>query len=90
MAGSYGDFLHRSVLKQGEVLGDMAWEGWAVTRKALELGGVNPDQLTTPAARVAAANRIDWTKVTMSKLKAKLGFPSICQTAGNGSSASPS
>ena len=71
--GSYGDFLHRSVLKQGEVLADMAWEGWAVTKRALELGGVNPDQLTTPAARVAAVKRIDWSRVTLPRLKAKLG-----------------
>ncbi len=70
--GSYGDFLHQSVLKQGEVLGDMAWEGWAVNRKALELGGVNPDSLKTPAARIAAVNRIDWSQITVPKLKAKL------------------
>jgi len=70
---SYGDFLRRSILKQGEVLGDMAWEGWAVTKRALELGGVDSERLTTPAARVTAVSRIDWTKITLPRLKAKLG-----------------
>ena len=78
-AGSdYGKFLHHSVLSQGEVLGDMQWENWEVTKAAMELGGVNPNVLTdprttTPARRLAMVAKIDWHQVTLPRLKAKLG-----------------
>jgi hypothetical protein len=55
----YGDFLRQSVHQQGDVLGDMVWDDWEVTRKALELGGVDPavlaDPQMTPAQRLATA-----------------------------------
>jgi hypothetical protein len=71
----YGKFLHQGILQQGEVLGDMKWEEWEVTKKALELGGINPDDLTktTPAQRLALVGKINWQNVTLPKLKAKLG-----------------
>ena len=77
-AGSnYGKFLHHCVLSQGEVLGDMQWENWEVTKAALELGGVNPniltDPRTSPAQRLAMVAKIDWSTVTLPRLKAKLG-----------------
>ena len=77
-AGSdYGDFLHHSVLSQGEVLGDMKWKNWEITKAASELGGVNPNVLTdprtTPAQRLAMVAKINWSKVTLPRLKAKLG-----------------
>ena len=31
--GAYGDFLRHSVLQQGQVLGDMNWDTWEVTKK---------------------------------------------------------
>ncbi len=73
----YGDFIRRSVLTQGEVLGDMNWEQWAVTKAALELGGVDPaildDPNTSPAQRFAAIDRVNWQNVTVPNVKAKLG-----------------
>jgi hypothetical protein len=71
----YGKFLHRGILKQGEILGEMKWEEWEVTKKALELGGINPNDLTTttPAQRLALVGKINWQNVTLPKLKAKLG-----------------
>lgn len=71
----YGKFLHQGILQQGEVLGDMKWEEWAVTKAALELGGIHPDDLPqkTPAQRLALIGRINWGNVTLPRLKAKLG-----------------
>jgi hypothetical protein len=75
--GDYGDFLHHSVLSQGDVLGDMQWEVWEVTKAAMELGGVGPDDITdlnkSPAQRLALVATIDWSKVTLPRLEAKLG-----------------
>ena len=73
-SADYGDYLRHSVLRQGEVLGDMQWEAWEATKAALELGGIDPDDLTKPPAqRLAMVARIDWRKVTLPRLKAKLG-----------------
>jgi hypothetical protein len=75
--GNYGDFLYRSVRSQGDVLGDMNWEKWEVTKAAMELGGIDPAVLNDPnkslADRLALVNRIDWQNVTLPALKAKLG-----------------
>ena len=75
--GNYGDFLHQSVLRQGEVLGGMQWDTWEIAKKALELGGVNPEAITdpkiTPAQRHAMVGKINWQNVTLPALKAKLG-----------------
>ncbi len=76
-SGDYGDYLHQSILKQGEVLGDLKWGEWEVTKAALELGGVNPntitDSKTSAAQRLAMVGKINWSKVTLPRLKAKLG-----------------
>ena len=76
-SGDYGDFLHQSILKQGDVLGDMKWGDWEIAKVALELGGVNPniltDSKTTPAQRLAMVGKINWQKVTLPRLTAKLG-----------------
>lgn len=73
----YGDFLHHSVLQQGEVLGDMQWEAWEITKKALELGGVDPNVVTDPnttlAERMALVGKINWQNVTLPRLKTALG-----------------
>jgi hypothetical protein len=73
----YGPFLHHSVRSQGEVLGDMKWDDWTVTKAALELGGVHPDTLTapqtSPAQRLAMVEKINWRNITLPRLKAKLG-----------------
>ena len=75
--GNYGDFLHHSVLQQGQVLGDMNWDTWEVTQKILELGGVDPnvvtDPKTSPAERMALVGRINWANISLPALKAKLG-----------------
>ena len=76
-APAYGDFVRRSVQTQGNVLGDMNWEQWAVTRAALELGGVDPrildDPKTSPAERFAGIGKINWANVTVPNVKTKLG-----------------
>ena len=73
----YGDFLYQSVRSQGDVLGDMKWEDWEITKVVLELGEIDPNTLadprTTPAQRLAMVAKINWQKVTMPRLKAKLG-----------------
>ena len=65
----YGDFLHHSVLQQGEVLGDMQWEAWEITKKALELGGVDPNVVTDPnttlAGRSQNSNAIEARKMSL-------------------------
>jgi hypothetical protein len=75
--GNYGDFLHHSVRSQGDVLGDMNWERWAVTKAALELGGIDPtildDPNKSPAERLALVSQINWQNVTVPRLKSKLG-----------------
>ena len=75
--GNYGDFLYHSVRSQGDVLGDLNWEKWEVTKAAMELGGVNPSDINDPnkslADRLALVNRINWQNVTLPALKAKLG-----------------
>ena len=75
--GNYGDFLRQSVRSQGDVLGNMNWESWEITKAAMELGGVDPNALAdpqmTPAQRLALANRINWANITLPRLKTKLG-----------------
>ncbi|MGA2622051.1 MAG: hypothetical protein ABSF26_31045, partial [Thermoguttaceae bacterium] len=75
--GNYGDFLRHSVRSQGDVLGDMNWDTWEITKAAMELGGVDPNDLTdpkkSPAERLALVNQINWQNVTVPRLKAKLG-----------------
>ena len=75
--GAYGDFLRHSVLQQGQVLGDMNWDTWEVTQKTLELGGVDPNIVTspntTPAERMALVGRINWANISLPALKARLG-----------------
>ena len=44
----YGDYLRNSVRSQGDVLGDMNWEKWEVTKAAMELCGVNPGRPHRP------------------------------------------
>ena len=55
----------------------MNWEQWAVTKAALELGGVDTavfdDPNKTPAERLALVAKINWQNVTVPNLKAKLG-----------------
>ena len=55
----------------------MKWEEWEVTKKALELGGVDPsvitDPKTTPAERHALIGKINWGDINVSRLKAELG-----------------
>ena len=62
--GNYGDFLYSSVRSQGDVLGDMQWEKWEVTKAAMALGGIDPAVLSDPnkslAVRLALVNRINW------------------------------
>ena len=75
--GNYGDFLHQGILKQGEVLGNMQWDNWEIIKKAMELGGMNPNDISdsqkSPAERHALISKIDWRNVTLPALKAKLG-----------------
>jgi hypothetical protein len=75
--GNYSDFLYRSVRSQGDVLGDLNWEKWEVTKAAMELGGIDPAVLDDPnkslAERLALINRINWQNVTLPALKARLG-----------------
>jgi hypothetical protein len=75
--GNYGDCVRQSVRSQGDVLGDMNWDTWEITKAAMELGGVNPNDLTdpqkSPAERLALVNKINWANVTLPRLKAKLG-----------------
>jgi len=65
----YGDFLRRSVRTQGDVLADMKWGEWEVTKAVLELGGVDPsivtDPKTTPAERIALVGKINWDNITL-------------------------
>jgi hypothetical protein len=76
-SADYGDFLRRSVRTQGDVLADMKWEEWEVTKAALELGGVYPqiltDPNTPPAERIALVGKVNWDNITLPRLKAKLG-----------------
>jgi hypothetical protein len=75
--GNYGNFLRNSVRSQGDVLGDMQWDTWEIAKKALELGGVDPNDLNdpqkSPAERLALLNQVDWGRITLPALKAKLG-----------------
>ncbi len=75
--GNYGDFLYRSVRSQGDVLGDLNWEKWEVTKAAMELGGVSLIDINDPnkslAERLALVTRINWQNVTLPALRAKLG-----------------
>ncbi len=74
---AYGDFLRHSVRQQGNVLGSMKWDDWGVTKAALELGGMNPKDLSdsprSPAEFHALIGKINWANVTLPALKAKLG-----------------
>ncbi len=76
-SADYGDYLRHSVLSQGEVLGDMQWEAWEATKAAMEMGGIDPDDLadpsTPPAQRLALVTKIDWSRISLARLKAKLG-----------------
>jgi hypothetical protein len=76
-SGNYGDFLYRSVRSQGDVLGEMKWDDWEITKVALVLGGIDTniltDPRTSPAQRLALVSKINWQKVTLPRLKAKLG-----------------
>ncbi len=76
-SADYGDFLRRSVRTQGDILADMKWAEWDVTRAALEIGGVYPqiltDPKTPPADRIALVGKINWDNITLPRLKAKLG-----------------
>jgi hypothetical protein len=75
--GNYGEFLHQGILRQGEVLGDIQWDYWDIIKRALELGGVDPEAITdpktTPAQRHALVGKINWQNVTLPALKTKLG-----------------
>ncbi|MGA2620870.1 MAG: hypothetical protein ABSF26_24880 [Thermoguttaceae bacterium] len=75
--GNYGDFLYQNVRTQGDVLGGLQWENWEVTKAAMKLGGVDPNDLNdpnkSPAERLALVNHINWANVTVPRLKAKLG-----------------
>ena len=75
--GDYGNFLRRGILQQGQVLGDMKWGEWEVTKAVLELGGVDPAAVTnpktTPAQRMALLGQVNWASVTLPRLKTALG-----------------
>jgi hypothetical protein len=75
--GNYGDFLRQSVRSQGDVLGGMAWDAWEITKKVMELGGIDPavlaDPMKSPAQFHALVGKINWQNVTLPALKAKLG-----------------
>ena len=47
----------------------MNWEQWAVTKAALEFGGVDPAVLDnpnmSPAQRFAAIGKMNWANVTV-------------------------
>ena len=74
---AYGEYLRHSVRQQGNVLGKMKWDDWAVTKTILGLGGMNPkdigDPPRSPAEFHALIGKINWANVTLPALKAKLG-----------------